>query len=115
MDKHDPVVIAEPASEWQGELLVQFLRNRGISAFLVNAASNSLFGDGLPALTPIQVVVPQEVAEEATVLAGTFIECGQPPEFAGQDDVGMPTLGEDQFEPLDESEFDGDESDDPQA
>ncbi len=64
-DHREPVCICEPETEWEGDLLVQKLNGEGISAFLANRSSTSLWGDGALPFAKLEILVPAVDAERA--------------------------------------------------
>jgi len=77
MGQGEPVSVFRPQDQWQGELIVQTLRDYGIDAYLANRASVSLWGNGSMPFVKLEILVPQELAEKASSLIGEFID-GRP-------------------------------------
>ncbi len=65
MDKRKPVCVMRPNVEWQAQMIVQYLKDGGVDAFLANRASVGLWGDGTMPVVGLEVLVPAEQKETA--------------------------------------------------
>jgi len=78
MTSRDPICIFIPPTDWQGDLLVQYLRGEGIDAYLANRHSTACWGNGSLPQAKLEVLVPQAQATEAQkALAEFFAEAGE--------------------------------------
>ena len=66
MNKDKLVTIFFPNSEWKGDLILQYLQDEGISAFLANRSSSYLLG-AVPKVD-LEILVPEEMAQRAKAL-----------------------------------------------
>lgn len=73
MDRQEPQCVFSPKSEWQGELIAQFLRDNGIETHLANRGSVGLWGDGSTPLAQLDLLVPQDRAQEASQLIEQYL------------------------------------------
>ncbi|NLX04150.1 MAG: hypothetical protein GXY33_03280 [Phycisphaerae bacterium] len=74
MSDLQPVCVHRPQTEWQADLLVQFLRDNEVNAHLANRASVGLWGDGSLPFAQLEVLVPSDQASRASVLIAEFLE-----------------------------------------
>jgi hypothetical protein len=64
MDEKRVVTVFWPETEWQGDLIVQELKDAGLDAYLANRSSATLWGDTRP-IAKLEIIVPEEEAAKA--------------------------------------------------
>jgi hypothetical protein len=67
------VVIFHPEMEWQGDMIVQELKNAGLDAYLANRSTTGAWSDIEP-LTRLEIVVPEEDAERGRGIIDRFLQ-----------------------------------------
>jgi len=72
MDERNIVTVFEPETEWQGDLIVQELKQSGIDAYLANRSTANVWGQAAP-LAALQILVPEGQADQATRLIDEFL------------------------------------------
>jgi hypothetical protein len=65
------VVIFKPEMEWQGDLIVQELKDAGLEAYLANRSTTGVWGDVEP-LAKLEVLVPEVDADRGREIIDAF-------------------------------------------
>lgn len=78
MSPEEPTCVFRPRDDWQGDLLVQYLRAHQIDAHLANRASVGLWGDGSLSLAKLEILVPGDQSEQASTLIEEYFETNRP-------------------------------------
>jgi hypothetical protein len=60
-----------PETEWQGDLIVQELKDHQIDAYLANRTTSNILSGMLPKI-PMEILVPEENAEKAQKIIEDF-------------------------------------------
>ncbi len=72
MEERKIVNVFGPETQWQGELIVQYLKDAGIEAYLANRSTAAVWGDVAP-LGDLEILVPEEQASRAKELIEEFL------------------------------------------
>jgi hypothetical protein len=83
MEERNIVAVFYPETEWQGDLIVQELKGAGIEAYLANRSSANLWS-GIMSVDRMEILVPEEKAEEARTVIDQFLS--RPAEPLPEDD-----------------------------
>jgi len=70
-DERAFVVIFKPEMEWQGDLIVQELKDAGLEAYLANRSTTGAWGDVEP-LAKLEVLVPEVDADRGKTITENF-------------------------------------------
>ncbi len=80
MEERKVVTVFEPETEWQGDLLVQELKDAGLDAYLANRSSAMIWSDIAP-IAKLEIIVPEEEAGKAgEIIKEVLAELTTPPE-----------------------------------
>jgi hypothetical protein len=72
MEERNIVNVFGPETEWQGELIVQHLKDAGIEAYLANRSTSAVWGDVSP-LGDLEILVPEDQEPRAKELIQEFL------------------------------------------
>jgi hypothetical protein len=84
-----PIRVFSPSQEWQGELILQRLREAGIHAYLANRSTFGFWGGGSPAVR-LEILVPHDQAEAARSLISEFLAETSGPKESDVEDEDQP-------------------------
>ncbi len=66
------VTVYKPMSEWQGDIIVQELKDNGIDAYLANRSTANVWGGDIP-LSRLEILVPEGQEAKAKELIDRFL------------------------------------------
>ncbi|MFA5865873.1 MAG: DUF2007 domain-containing protein [Phycisphaerae bacterium] len=72
MEEKNIVKVFGPETEWQGELIVQHLKDAGIEAYLANRSTAAVWGDVSP-LGDLEILVPEDQEPRAREIIQEFL------------------------------------------
>jgi len=71
-NEYNMVNVFSPEMEWQGDIIVQELKDNGIDAYLANRTTNNIWGGEIP-FTKLEILVPEAQESRAKELIDSFL------------------------------------------